>query len=140
MKRGPAWGERSLIHVTLNTNDKQRFALVDENYSPQALSQLRESLPRVPGFPQWEIARTEPKAAALADESNGARPPYAESGEFWVSVRGEIVSRNRAQRVGENLVLETALLATSRKLSPEEASILADLEQCMAIVLLESQN
>lgn len=36
MKRGPAWGERALIHVTLNTNDKQRFALVDENYSPQA--------------------------------------------------------------------------------------------------------
>jgi hypothetical protein len=40
--------------------DKQRFALVDENYNPDALRQLRDSLPRVPGFPQWQIARTEP--------------------------------------------------------------------------------
>lgn len=42
------------------------------------------------------------------------------------------------QRVGENLVLETAQLPPARRLSAEEASILADLEQCAAIVVLES--
>jgi hypothetical protein len=56
-----------------------------------------------------------------------------------VSVRGEIASRNRVTRQGETLLLETALLAPARKLSAEEASILADLEQCVAIVLLQPQ-
>jgi hypothetical protein len=109
--------------VTLNTGDRRRFALVPENYDPGAVAQLRAALPKVPTLPEWEIARTEPH---LTD---------AQAQEFWVSVRGEILSRNAVTRAGETVVLETALLAHSQKLSAEELAMLADLEQCMAIVL-----
>ena len=35
VKRLPASGECALVHVTLNTGNKERCALVDENYAPE---------------------------------------------------------------------------------------------------------
>jgi hypothetical protein len=128
MKRGPVWGERALVHVTLNTGDRQRFALVPENYDPSAIAQLRAALPKVPGFADWEIARTGPQVPG--GESNSS------SCEFWVYVRGQAVSRNRVTRHGETLVLETALLTPWLWLRAKDLAALADLEQCTAIVLL----
>ena len=37
----------------------------------------------------------------VTDESNGARPPYAESVEFWVSVRGESVFATKCSASGK---------------------------------------
>jgi hypothetical protein len=49
LKRSPTWGERMLVHATLNCGDCECFALVPENFDPSALAQLHESLPKVPG-------------------------------------------------------------------------------------------
>jgi hypothetical protein len=132
MKRAPRRGERALVHVTLNSGERQRFAIVPENYDPETLRQLRESLPKVPGFEQWEIARTGPQVPG--GEADGS------SCEFWVYVHGRAVSRNRVTRLGETFVLETALLAPSRWLVAEYLTALADLEQCAAIVLLTERE
>ena len=67
MTRGPVWGERCLVDVTLNTGNKQRIALVQENYAPSVLAGLKAELPNVPGLAEWEIVRAEP----LSDETNG---------------------------------------------------------------------
>lgn len=128
VKRAPRWGERALVHVMLNSGSRRRFAIVPENYDPEALRQLRASLPKVPGFAEWEIARTGPQAL----DGGPGGPGF----DFWVYVRGRAVSRNRVTRQGETLVLETALLTPSRWLRAEDLVTLADLEQRAAIVLL----
>jgi hypothetical protein len=130
MKRMPRWDERALVHVSLNSGDRRAFAIVPENYYPEALRQLRESLPKVPGFTAWEIARTGPQA--LGGGTGG--PGF----DFWVYVRGWAVSRNRVTCQGETLVLETALLTPSRCLRAGDLVTLADLEQRAAIVMFES--
>jgi hypothetical protein len=48
MKRAPTWDEQALIHLTLNTNEAQCFALVKENYDQGFLTRLQESLPNFP--------------------------------------------------------------------------------------------
>jgi hypothetical protein len=119
VKRGPLWGERAIVHVTLNSGHKQRFALVDDNYDPSVLAQLKAALPRVPSLTGWEIVqRLDPKNFG-----------------FWVCIRGEAVSNNGVSRAGDTLFVESTLLSASARLSAKEESILADLEQCIAVLM-----
>jgi hypothetical protein len=108
--------------MTLNSNEAQCFALVKENYDPAFLARMHESFPKIPGFSGWQVVKGEPDAA--------------DTREFDMRIGDKIVSSNRVERAPNSLVLWTVRLAPADGLSPEDASILADIEQCAALVIL----
>ena len=114
MKRPPRPGEPDLIHTT-NSGRRQTVALVPENFNPKILDVIEKNLAQIPGI-AWAVL------------------PH-DTGFTVLSAAGDRISENHVQRVGESIELETTLLAGAGGLTRSELIILADLEQCVAIIL-----
>jgi hypothetical protein len=121
MKRAPRAGEPALTHTRTDTGDRQVFALAPENYDPRILATLDRSLPSLPGPLGWSI---------VLDR------PAREYQRFAVVAGQKPVSRNRVKAVVKWVELTTSLLPGAARLAADELHMLADLEQCVAIVLL----
>lgn len=120
MKRSPTWDERMLVHAILSSGECECVAIVPENFDPFAMAQLRESLPKIPGLPEWRITRDEASSSSTAIE-------------FTVRRGSATVSQNRATQAGDTIVLKTLLFGSPGELSFEQA---ADIAQCAAVALL----
>lgn len=114
LKRPPRLGEPDLIHTT-NSGRRQTVALVPENFKPKILDVIEKSLPRIPGM-AWTVV------------------PHG-TGFTVLGATGDRISENLVRPVRESIELETTLLAGAEGLTRDELIMLADLEQCVAIVL-----
>jgi len=116
MKRPPRPGEPALTHSTEQTGDAQSFAICAENYDPAALRAMRNMV-------------REPLAGyQLAVLDRGL-----DTIEFAVlRADGTALTNNRATQAGRNISLHTSIL---QPMPPEEAGMVADIEQCAALML-----
>lgn len=126
MKRAPTWDEPMLIHAILSSGEAYCFAIVQENFDPFTIAQLRESMPKVSGLPEWRIARDETSNSSTI--------------EFTVQVRGAAISQNMVSSTGDAIVLKTVLLTAAERLSEQEVSTLADISQYVTVALLADAN
>lgn len=124
MKRAPKLGEPALIHETTNTRDVQSLAICDENFKPEILHRMREMFDRPLAGYRLEVVRLYPFKKL----------------QFWVirDSDGARLTENSIQRHGSNIHLDTTILAGD--ILPEEALMLADLEQCAALMLVEEKK
>jgi len=121
MKRAPHPGEPRLVHTTTNTGDQAAFALAPENFDPAILDALALTLPDLPGPPGWRIELQQADAGTAA---------------FRVFAGALAVSMSRARQSGDDVELVTMLEPHAALLDPDDAGLLADLEQCVALALL----
>lgn len=118
MKRSPLRGEPALTHSTEQTGDVQSFAICPENYDPAALKAMR-SMVREPlmGY-QLAVLDRAPDAIEFA----------------VLRADGTALTNNRAVQSGRNISLHTSIL---QPMPPAEAGMVADIEQCAALMLFE---
>ncbi len=113
MKRAPRPGEMALRHATAQTGNVHTFAVCPENYDPAIVEQMRGMVERPLG---GYTLRIEP------------------DGDAFVVVRnGHDLTSNSLRRDGDTIQLATTILDS---MDPDEAAMLADLEQCAALMLL----
>lgn len=121
MKRPPNTGEPALRHSTEQTGDVQTFAIAPENYNPAALDAMRDMTKHpVMGYLLEVLSE------------------YEASVRFIVrrSADQEALTDNRAawRGIANELALHTTILAP---MPQNEAALMADLEQCAALMLLQ---
>jgi hypothetical protein len=118
MKRAPNPGEFGLRHSTEQTGDVQTFAVHRDNYDPEVIARM---------------------AAMETEPLMGYRLEVERESGF---IRAFTVCREDGPRLTHNAVdggrhsdisLHTTILAP---MAPDEAHMLADLEQCAALALL----
>lgn len=120
MKRPPKKGEPALVHKTVNTGHEQSIAICKENYKRNGLEATRIML----------------HEAVLGYRVAAVRPKNEDDIIFFV-VRdedGEQLTENRVRWRGEDVLLDTTIL--SGDMTPDEAYMLSDLEQCAALMLI----
>ena len=134
MKIPPRPGEMRLTHVTTQTGDVQSFGVNAKNFNPLVIAQVVALMrPNPPIIHSWtEDAAT---GAALM----GYRLEVKQLKETLVFI---VAREDGAQLTYNSVTLEnhTIMLVTSiltAAMSPAEAEMLADLEQCAALALLE---
>ena len=106
----------------MGTSDIQRFAISAENYDPQIVKRMREML--VMPYMGYRL----------------------EIEDVWVAILFFVVRYDDGTRLTENWVrrhdrdgaLDTTILTGD--MAPEETYMLADLEQCAALMLLEQAD
>jgi hypothetical protein len=123
MKRPPTENESSISHYTVETGDRQDFAICDENYNPLA---VRLTL-----------------AMGLEDRTErGFRVLFAKgwgrnTARFMVEFGGRIVTQNKVAITSRDplrIDLETSIVAP---MPHDAAEMSSDLEQCVAIGLVK---
>jgi hypothetical protein len=119
MKRVPqSSSEPQVVHLTTNTGDQQRFVLSPENFDPGLIGMI----------PRMEREAVRGYRLAVSRTATGL--------EFWIIRDRDQMSLTHNAVYLEDwppfLQLETTILAP---MSPDEAAILADLEECAAIAL-----
>jgi hypothetical protein len=116
-------GEPALIHGTQGTGDIELFAICPENYNPVIVAQMRDMI-------------TKPVMGYLLEE-HGPDPDDPEAGLFFVirHTDGARLIKNSVRRDGQNVVLTTTIV--SDQMAEEEAYMLANLEQCAALMLVD---
>lgn len=126
-KRRPLRGEPALRHVFLKTGNSEHFALALDNYPSVVLNSVRGILPRIPGV-DWIITN-----------AYSTLPQSSASYFFNVCVSGKPISSNRALLEEKELLLETQRQRAALNLCRDEFESLGDVEECIAIVLLNFQ-
>lgn len=116
MKRPPNPGELALAHTTEQTGDVQTFAVSRDNYDPAILAKMA-GMEREPvmGY-QLYVDRS-----GLGTEFRVLRED------------GTALTRNRVSMHDLQISLSTSIL---HPMPADESAMLADLEQCAALVLL----
>lgn len=118
MKRAPKPGETALAHTTVETGDCQTFAVCLENYNPDALRLVGEM---VKGSLMGYRLGLGPKRESFMVIRDDGTPD------------GIVLSINSIHRTENRIDLLTSILLP---MDPDEAMMLADLEQCAALMLL----
>lgn len=119
MKRPPNSGEPALVHKTTNTGDEQSFAICDENFNPGIVKRMREMLQKPLMGYRLEVI----------------------SDQWFYVVRdfdGARLTQNFLRRRDNGDIALDTTLQLSDDMTPQEAYMLADLEQCAALMLVES--
>jgi hypothetical protein len=116
MKRPPCHGEPALVHSTEETGDVQSFAIDAENFNPEILRGM-------------SIMRD---GHALG----GYKLAFVTDTDFCVlrTLDDTLLSANHYELSGVELRLHSRLLTAN--MHAGEAVLLADLEQCAALMLL----
>lgn len=121
MKRPPRnGGESALVHKTTNTGDIQSLAICPENFKPDIVKRMREMLQKPLMGYRLELISDE--WFYVIRDSDGAR-----------------LSQNYVRKRDGDIALDTTILSGD-DMAPDEAYMLADLEQCAALMLVESQT
>lgn len=124
MKREPKKGEPKLTHSTVNTGDVQSFALSEENFKPNAVEATRIML----------------RQPVLGYRLEAKRFGMDRRYRFYVlrDSDGRKLTENWVHYNGKHISLRTQLLTSD--MGDDEALMLADLEQCAALMLVKEEK
>jgi hypothetical protein len=122
MKTPPRPGELTLTHITTLSGHSQSFGVNARNFNPEIIRQTAAMTARpVMGY----RLEAEPQPAF----------GYKAGVSFTVCREdGTRLTHNLATRLGDVITLQTSI---EFPMPPHEAEMLADLEQCAALALLE---
>jgi hypothetical protein len=110
-------------HATVNTGDIQSFSLTESNFDPGIVLLARRMFN--PTVMDYSLLMAEHPSGKLCFEVCAGRAKVSRN-TVWRDEQGDIN-------------LSTLLLPESEDLRPDELMMLADMEQCVAIGLLEKE-
>lgn len=112
------------MHSTEQTGDVQTFAVCQANYDSGLIKRMREMLSKpLMGYRIGNVSRDEDRICFSVLREVSFLPP-----------REVELTRNSVFRQGQSIMLHTSIVYP---MPPNEAQMMADLEQCAALMLVE---